>query len=527
MDLLRSIFDPKLAELIPPSVGYDQQMQAVAEALDLHLAQLSADAKQCILLPRLDELDEKLINLLGNQWHVDFWDDQVSLADKRNLIRTSVARHRIRGTPAATEEIARVVFKLTNLTEWFEYGGLEPYYFRLLIDISKDDEDTSRAAINRLYRALDIVKNVRSWLEKIIFTVNYAEKFPELHESLALRAHLNHVDAYDYKLLAPFTHDGQPIYGESTPRADGTVLHDGHHFYENQPSAFYGLLQSPDFEKLAMRLSIKTIVEAVASDDRNDLLVSIIHNDAISSTDQSSLAVKLNFTDAYDYGLAKPPITPPPRGYFFERPKPIADFGGQSTYGESNKSYDGIEFNQQADPRDFLTYDGRPNHGRASLSYDGTLTMDGHQPQTYGNLHAHQPLSYDGTLTMDGQIDPQPRTSNYGQASRDASFGSNVINELTMDGAITYGAANPANHGQHLLEPVSYNGQGNYGGQRNSHDGQASLYDDQSAMKYGQLQPQSFESFTLKIRRRVTADGGFTMDGAASYDGWHEAVEHF
>lgn len=128
---MQSIQQPKLSGILPRSLSYDEKFNALAKALDVQLEKLSGDVKQVLHLPRLDELDGQILDLLAWQLHVDnytpLWlDDQT----KRNLIRNSIAYHRKKGTRAAVNDVLAAFNVPVEIEEWFEADDMEPYWFR-------------------------------------------------------------------------------------------------------------------------------------------------------------------------------------------------------------------------------------------------------------------------------------------------------------------------------------------------------------------------------------------------------------
>ena len=155
-------------DLLPESLTRDPQIQACIEGLDEELRKLSNDIHETLLISRIDELSEDILDLLAWQFHLDFYQPtELNIETKRQLIRESIADHRIRGTPAAVEKLLTTVFKNAQVKEWWEFDG-NPYEFRI--------EQLGRSlATEQDYadfeKALDVAKNVRSHLES--FTVKF------------------------------------------------------------------------------------------------------------------------------------------------------------------------------------------------------------------------------------------------------------------------------------------------------------------------------------------------------------------
>lgn len=162
---MKSIWQPKLTDILPESILRDRQLRAAAEALDFELGRLSADAVQVLHLPRLDVLPERVLDALALQFHVDFYEPESMEIDvKRDLIRRSIYWHRIKGTRAAIEQLCRTVMDDVEIQEWYEYGG-EPYYFKITAKgLRFEDQDAGK-----FWRMIDATKNARSWLDAILF----------------------------------------------------------------------------------------------------------------------------------------------------------------------------------------------------------------------------------------------------------------------------------------------------------------------------------------------------------------------
>lgn len=155
-----------LLDILPENLLADAQIYAAARALDDELQKVTAVTRDALILPRIDELSEEVVDLLAWQWSVDFYDELKSLAGKRNAVKQSIAMHRIKGTRRAVEIALHMVYTSGEVSEWFEYGG-RPYYFRVRFI---EPENIRTEDVDRVIRIINAVKNTRSWLESIGFT---------------------------------------------------------------------------------------------------------------------------------------------------------------------------------------------------------------------------------------------------------------------------------------------------------------------------------------------------------------------
>lgn len=153
-----------IADRLPESLNRDN-LREVAQVVDDKLHELDALNELICLYPRIDELSSELVDALAIHFHVDFYDHNLSLDKRRALVKNSIRWHMKKGTKAAVQEIVRTVFNTGLVTEWFDYGG-DPYRFR--VDVIESDT-VSMDEIELVVKAINSVKNVRSWLDGIGF----------------------------------------------------------------------------------------------------------------------------------------------------------------------------------------------------------------------------------------------------------------------------------------------------------------------------------------------------------------------
>ena len=167
--MLKSITAPKLADILPESIKNDDKIFAAATFLDSEIEKIAALTDLTLHLPRLDELPADVLDHLAWQYHCDFYRQDLPLKAKRDQIRESIFWHRIKGTPAGVEKAVSTFMQGATVEENWEYGG-EDYFFRItckgLKYLSTEEE---------FLRLVFSAKNVRSWLEGIIFDLTVDE----------------------------------------------------------------------------------------------------------------------------------------------------------------------------------------------------------------------------------------------------------------------------------------------------------------------------------------------------------------
>lgn len=157
-----------LRQLIPGSIAEDPQVEAATLALDDQLADINTHLIQTIILPRIDELSEMVLDLLLWEFHITLDEGAglaVSVEEKRDLVKGAVEIHRLKGTKAALLRIFEMLSMRGVISEWYEYGG-EPYKFKVeILELSERGLDEQTYVL--LERLIDEYKNVRSWLDEL------------------------------------------------------------------------------------------------------------------------------------------------------------------------------------------------------------------------------------------------------------------------------------------------------------------------------------------------------------------------
>lgn len=174
----------KLADVMPANLLKDDVMRAMCEALDIQITKLVDNNKKLSIYANIDNLPENVIDYLAWQFHVDFYEDTMTLQQKRDSVKKSIVWHKHKGTVGVVEDYVTTIFGGAKVYEWFDYDG-EPYHFK--IDLITADIPTPKA-LQKIIEAIFTIKNTRSWCDEIGFLRNlYADiKFasiPYVHKN--------------------------------------------------------------------------------------------------------------------------------------------------------------------------------------------------------------------------------------------------------------------------------------------------------------------------------------------------------
>lgn len=97
--MVRSYLDLRLPDIMPESLSGIKEVQNAAAAIDPALGSVSRDIREALLLYRLDELPEPVLDLLAWQYHVDIYEPLTLPVDqKREQVKNAILLHRRKGT---------------------------------------------------------------------------------------------------------------------------------------------------------------------------------------------------------------------------------------------------------------------------------------------------------------------------------------------------------------------------------------------------------------------------------------------
>ena len=151
-----------LLQVLPSVLAKDAEMQPLGETASMALAALWSNVDLPTIYSRIDDLPESLLDILAKDFKIDWYNFDHPIETKRAVIKDSFYVHKHLGTVGAVKRALSDVWPSFSLEEWYDYGG-DPYHFRVAIA----DHDFTVAKREQAIRYINLVKNVRSWLDEI------------------------------------------------------------------------------------------------------------------------------------------------------------------------------------------------------------------------------------------------------------------------------------------------------------------------------------------------------------------------
>lgn len=162
---MNEIYHAGLKEILPPSISSDEEVQRTAKAIEENLNMASRLIPVAAVYAMINELPESVLDALAWQLHVDVYDEDMSLAQKRKLVKNAIKDHKYKGTHWAVKSVVEVLLNYAKVEEWYEYGG-SPFHFSVS---GESGPIPNGDKLQRLVDAINEVKNVRSWLDGVSF----------------------------------------------------------------------------------------------------------------------------------------------------------------------------------------------------------------------------------------------------------------------------------------------------------------------------------------------------------------------
>lgn len=194
---MTDLTDAKLTDILPSSITGDDQIQAIADALDWQIQSIAEDANNTLpWLSNLVNLPERIIDLLAWQYHCDIYDPNAPIVDKIDRLQRAILDHQIYGTRAAVAKQCDELLGADNyeIKEWWEESPKgDPYTYKIICHVPKPPE-----TLNELRERVKIVANVRSlWITGLKW--NELDAAGDTWNDLdALLADWDHFDNYLY-----------------------------------------------------------------------------------------------------------------------------------------------------------------------------------------------------------------------------------------------------------------------------------------------------------------------------------------
>ena len=193
------LYDGQITDLLPEKIAKDVETRCLSYAIQQEHQRLLRQADRTRTLAVIDELPEKILDVLAVELRTPYYQENMDVETKRNIKRT-LLWHTKAGTPSAVAELIEIVFGEGDVVEWFNFD--EPPYTPGTFDIITNARMTEEIATYFL-SIIQRVKNTRSHIRRILI-----ERGIEMDERVAVGA---------------FTHPENTILNHHDKKAEMTM----------------------------------------------------------------------------------------------------------------------------------------------------------------------------------------------------------------------------------------------------------------------------------------------------------------
>ncbi|MCM1189793.1 MAG: phage tail protein [bacterium] len=155
--------DSQIIQILPEYFVTQASVKALSFALSRAIKKFVYYCDNIDVFAAIDAAPEHILDILALELNTQYYDGNLEIGIKRNLVRNTMIWYMGAGTPKAVEELVVTIFGNGGVQEWFEYGG-SPYCFKAWTEADIDVEE-----MEKFSSMIEKVKNARSHLESMDF----------------------------------------------------------------------------------------------------------------------------------------------------------------------------------------------------------------------------------------------------------------------------------------------------------------------------------------------------------------------
>ena len=173
---MNDLYSLSLRDIAPLNITQDEQVSSLITAIDPELRSVSRASLEPLIMARIDELPETVLDLLAWQLHADFYDLAATVPMKREAVKGSLLWHMHKGTVWAIREALKQLDISAEFVHWHDVNGI-PYTFSLTAIVTGDfyrtkGKDKLQSSIRR---AVEESKAARSLMADLDIHIDFKE----------------------------------------------------------------------------------------------------------------------------------------------------------------------------------------------------------------------------------------------------------------------------------------------------------------------------------------------------------------
>lgn len=160
-----NLYGGQIADLLQSASKYNPEITALSYAIQMEKQRLLNLADQTRTLAMIDDLPEKILDVLAVELRTPYYSESMAIEQKREVIKGTLVWFIRAGTPAAIRELIAAIFGEGEVVEWFDFT--EAPYTPGTFDIVTNARMTEDI-VNDFLRIIGQVKNTRSHLRRVL-----------------------------------------------------------------------------------------------------------------------------------------------------------------------------------------------------------------------------------------------------------------------------------------------------------------------------------------------------------------------
>lgn len=156
------------------------EAEAVSHAVGEAMRRLQGWSASLPLYAGISQVPEPVLDLMAAELNTQYYGQGLPRKIKERIVSQALKWHMRAGTCLTLEEYLSTLYEGGRIEEWHMYGG-EPYCFRAIVTVGGDERvelGEGDAARERIMA----YKNVRSWLDALVFRLLFSYGVPVRHE---------------------------------------------------------------------------------------------------------------------------------------------------------------------------------------------------------------------------------------------------------------------------------------------------------------------------------------------------------
>lgn len=171
------------ADLLSVLPEYLEQVQteALSAAVKEGLQKLQTYSRAASVYASIPDLPDEVLNLLAVELRTQYYNPEDRRDRREKMVEQTLAWYLRGGTGSVLTEYLGALYQGGRLEEWYHYDG-NPYFFKAIVDLALDDEIETGTG-EKITERIQAYKNVRSWLEELVFHIGVQVPVPIEYEN--------------------------------------------------------------------------------------------------------------------------------------------------------------------------------------------------------------------------------------------------------------------------------------------------------------------------------------------------------